>query len=394
MQGVSGAVSSPVPSISLSEINRQVEMYDDLVYEGRDISGYLQCVEASFRHEARLKTRPIQPSVIDREIPSGQPAGHRLWPVSNERAGDPYYSKWWIEGPDSDLFEKRMTDDDGDPTTGYKWDEVTTRPVPAGTYTIYYKSQAASFVPCDYNPERNYHRYEGAITVTAPAGTLHEALFDPVNIGAAVGADADNGVLDPSSFTIEGAGSVNVDRIDWQSGIVEIEFDPHSAKGLANHHADFIALDGSVTLRLDFDDAVAVEQDGTHALTWSVCEQPWKDGDLLMLRMSTSTPGLTDVTNDSPCSPPQNLAATSTHDSVTLTWDAPADPTVTGHRILRSPSGQETFTQFDIDGATTTTYVDTSGIQPATSYIYRVHAVNDAGLSNVARITVTTLAVP
>ena len=393
-QGASGAVSSTAPSISLSEINRQVEMYDDLVYEGRDVTGYLQCVEDSFRHRAEIEARPIEPAVIDREILSGQPAGHRLWPVPDERSGDPYYAKWWMEGPDSDLFEMRMTDDDDDPTTGYAWEEVTTRPVPAGTYTIFYKSQAPPWIPCDYNPGLNYHRYEGSITVTAPAGTLHEARFDPVDIGAAIGSDGNNGILDPASFTLEGAGDVEISHIDWQTGIVEIEFDPHSATGFANHHVDFIALDGTTALRLDFDDAVEVERDGTRALAWSVCDQPWEDGDLLMLRMSTSTSDLTDVTKDSPCSPPQNLTATSTHDSVTLAWDQPEDPTVTGHRILRRPSQQETFTQFDVDGAATTTYVDTTDIQPASNYIYRVHAVNDAGLSEMARVAITTLAPP
>ena len=35
-----------------------------------------------------------------------------------------------------------------------------------------------------------------------------------------------------------------------------------------------------MSLRLDFDDAVEIADDGVSALSWSVCEQPWVDGDI------------------------------------------------------------------------------------------------------------------
>jgi hypothetical protein len=35
-----------------------------------------------------------------------------------------------------------------------------------------------------------------------------------------------------------------------------------------------------------------------------------------------------------------------------------------------------------------------SSVEPGTKYIYRVHAVNAAGLSEVSRVTVTTRTVP
>ena len=69
--GVSEAVSSTPPSISLSEIKEQVLIIYAHVHAGRDVPGYLQCVEDSFRYAARLKARPIEPTLIDREIPSG-----------------------------------------------------------------------------------------------------------------------------------------------------------------------------------------------------------------------------------------------------------------------------------------------------------------------------------
>ena len=71
---------------------------------------------------------------------------------------------------------------------------------------------------------------------------------------------------------------------------------------LAGHHADFIALDGSVSLRLDLDDASETVEGAKRTLTWNVCTQPWESGDLLVLRISSSGEGLTGVTNDGQCS--------------------------------------------------------------------------------------------
>ena len=109
-------------------------------------------------------------------------------------------------------------------------------------------------------------------------GTVHEAFFDPVAIGAAVGADASNGVLEPAAFTVGGA-SATMTSLEWESSTVTMELNPSAS--LAGHAVDFIALDGSVSLTLSFDDAT---QSGG-ALTWSVASQPWNAGDLLMLRI-------------------------------------------------------------------------------------------------------------
>ena len=393
-QGATGSSSANAPTISLSEINKRIKANDDLLAENRDVQGYEECIRGKFRYDAYVRNGHFKPFSVDANIPSGQSEGYRL--SSKYQEGE-YYSKWWTTGPDSDLFVLRMVDDsDGDPSTGFVWEHVATRPIPRGVYRIFYNVQSSRWIPCNYNPESIHDLSEIVVTVTAPDGALHEAFFDPVDMGTAVGADAANGVLKPAFFTLEGVGSVNINRIGWKLGKVELELDPHSASGFANHHMDFIALDGSVTLRLDLNDAAEVEQDGTRALAWNVCDQPWESGDLLMLRMSASGEDLIGVTNNGPCSPPapQNLAATSTHDSVTLTWDAPDDPTVTGHRIFRRVVRQETFVEFEISGTDATTYVDTTDIQPGTKYIYRVHAVNDAGISEVARIAVTTLAAP
>ena len=66
------------------------------------------------------------------------------------------------------------------------------------------------------------------------------------------------------------------------------------------YRLDFIVLDGSVSLRLNFNDADEAEEDGTVTLKWGVCEQPWKAEDLLMLRIAKGIPedGVV-ATNDS-----------------------------------------------------------------------------------------------
>ena len=56
--------------------------------------------------------------------------------------------------------------------------------------------------------------------------------------------------------------------------------------------------------------------------------------------------------------------------------------------ILTRVGGQHTFVKFEVTDGTATTYVDTTNIQPDSKYIYRVHAVNDVGLSEVSRVSV------
>ena len=153
-------------------------------------------------------------------------------------------------------------------------------------------------MPCNYVPD--HPPGKNITTVYGPEGTLHEALFDPVDgDGDTVGISADNGNLKSDAFTVDGS-EIQVDRIDWSAGNVEMQITPHNA--LADHNVDFIALDGSVSLRLDFDDALVVtETDGSQTLSWGVCEQPWKVGDKLMIRISVSGVDLTGTTNDAEC---------------------------------------------------------------------------------------------
>ena len=79
-------------------------------------------------------------------------------------------------------------------------------------------------------------------------------------------------------------------------------------------------------------------------------------------------------------SAPLSLVATPGEDKVTLTWAAPADDggsPITGYQVWRA-TGSAAATQLTTVGASTLTYIDTSGAE-GTNYTYTVKAVNAVG---------------
>ena len=205
-------------------------------------------------------------------IKSGLPAGTVLDTENSGRRAGVGPPRKWFEGPDKDLV--RWTHEDVSTTT--KWvrytsRQVTARPLPPGTYTYNPNGLTSRAFVCDKDFSFRNNRETVTLTVT-PSGSriTHEAFFDPVAIGTAVGADATNGVLSPSTAVLS---------LKWESGTVTMEIDPSTT--VKGHAVDLVALDGSVTTTLAFDDAT--HSGGT--LTWSVATQPWSDGDLLMLRI-------------------------------------------------------------------------------------------------------------
>ena len=89
---------------------------------------------------------------------------------------------------------------------------------------------------------------------------------------------------------------------------------------------------------------------------------------------------------------PQDLTAVVNQDgSITLTWTAPDDDSITGYQVLRRrPSRDETtlVVYLEDTGSTGTTYTDTDTPNGDT-YVYRVKAINPAGTgerSNYVRI--------
>ena len=65
-----------------------------------------------------------------------------------------------------------------------------------------------------------------------------------------------------------------------------MEVNPDNA--FADHILDFVELDGTVSLSLD--DVYAVVDSVNDTLSWTVSDQPWEDGDLLMVRVREALP--------------------------------------------------------------------------------------------------------
>src|SRR5207302_1351452 len=86
-------------------------------------------------------------------------------------------------------------------------------------------------------------------------------------------------------------------------------------------------------------------------------------------------------------SPPTDLTATTVSSSqINLSWTAPSNnggSAIIGYKIERSTNGGTFSTFVPSTGSTSTTYSDT-GLNPSTSYTYRVSAINSvAGAHNI-----------
>lgn len=81
---------------------------------------------------------------------------------------------------------------------------------------------------------------------------------------------------------------------------------------------------------------------------------------------------------------PRGLTGTTTHNSVTLTWNTSNDSTITSYQILRRQSAVHDVGDFQTlennTGSNATTYVDTA-VEAGKRYVYRIKARNAAGLS-------------
>ena len=89
-----------------------------------------------------------------------------------------------------------------------------------------------------------------------------------------------------------------------------------------------------------------------------------------------------------PPAKPTGLSATATHNQVVLTWDDPGDASITGYVILRRVRENNVggaFSELVPDtGSAVTTYTDAT-VQAATTYTYRIKAINEHGVSERSR---------
>ncbi len=99
---------------------------------------------------------------------------------------------------------------------------------------------------------------------------------------------------------------------------------------------------------------------------------------LALLAMST-TPAMA---QEEPPAAPRNLTAAVNGDgSVTLSWEAPDDDSVSGYQVLRRRphEGEQTLLVYVQDTGSTATVNTDAGVTAGTQHVYRVKAINGAG---------------
>ena len=280
--------ASPPPVVTLSALRSKISAIETTLRSGEGIAGFRVCIAGKIYQERHRRAHPWSPLRETSTLSSGSAAGtevsrevwvrtHPLTLIPPHRGAA--YDLRWLSGPDMDLFQARVVDNDTDPSNGYDQKLFIARPLPAGSYRVHYNSQHHMDFPCNYKPTDAYDDW--TVTVTAPSGTLHEAMFDPAAAsGGAVGFSASVGTTTPATFTVGGS-STRISSLLWRNGSVVLTLSPYAS--LAGQTLDFIALDGSVSSTLAVSAATVDAAAG--ALTWSAASQPWRAGDKLMLRI-------------------------------------------------------------------------------------------------------------
>ena len=145
----------------------------------------------------------------------------------------------------------------------------------------------------------------------------------------------------------------------------------------AGNDAGHFAIGGSTgTITV----AGALDREGTASYTLTLQAS---DGKGVVVAASAPVT-VTAVPSNSPASP-QNLtaAAVGAGAEVRLSWDAPANAIVSGYQILRRrPNQGETLLLVHVENTlnAATTYVDRVNVEPGAKYVYRVKAINAAGV--------------
>ena len=311
--GVKSAIANTNPwpaAISLAELKAAIAKMAATLKAGEGIDGYETCIwrrltRGRIERSDKLTGYTFVPARFEKTLASGMATGTEAF---SKRYLGKGYNHHWLSGPSAAHFQVILDDDDSDPRNGYDFRLYAARPLPSGVYIVRQNNQHYNKIPCDFKPLNAYKVI--TTTVTAPAGTVHEAFFDPI-YATSTGeykADASLGVLSPAAYRKAGANATTtISSIVWKSQQVKLTVGPLPLPP-KNHHLDFIALDGSVKLRLDVEDATRGETVGAYSYTWGVCAQPWKAGDLLMLRIAQSPANLTGATNDTSCATPTPVA--------------------------------------------------------------------------------------
>ena len=156
---------------------------------------------------------------------------------------------------------------------------------------------------------------------------------------------------------------------------------PHEEDGLENAWIFFLDPDGD-------DDIVFSLATGQPCDSGGICTE---DGEMLSEGVQVTLPGPEEEAGDdqqtpqSPPAKPNNLTATVNADGhIVLSWTAPNDDSITGYQILRRRpgEGESALLVYVADTeSTATTFTDT-GVAAGVKHVYRVKAINAAGLSD------------
>ena len=385
---------STTPTITPGNLKKRIAEVTAELNGGDGSEAYKECIKYKYQVEREDNYRETTGRAgknfgvpTSHEFGSGQPADTLLFKdhsggaLSAERK-----SGLRIDGRDSSLFSVILgdlvpfEDYDGDGQADvFTFDQsvLASRPLPTGEYWFNRHFTPLRFLACNHAVTD-----ELTVTVTAPAGVLHELFFDPVTAAqgqsgpAKVAADASNGVLEPASFTDANGASATIQSVSYEppsggsgqsgadsesgTGTVAMKLTAHT--GLNNHALDFIALDGSVSLSLVADDATV--DSASNTLSWTVAEQPWHGGDKLMLRIRKTLPA------------PEDLSVSLSGGTYTISWSAVTGATY--YRAQYRTGGSEAeWTDLDATTGTSQTFSPEGGVACSTTYEFRVQGRGD-----------------
>ena len=270
----------PSTTVGLSNLKSRISVLETELNAGDDSFGYVACVRSKYIRPWYYE--PNEELTRDRgSLISGVASGSEFGREISRHAIDDSSDTLFFTGEQASFFEIQVVDNDTIDGYGMHYSFRANRPLPAGEYHLRLFAETQNDKACNYRLSWNDPGFSTwFVDVESPTGALHEAFFDPVTIGTAVGADATNGVLKPTSFTV-GETATQITGLKWANNQAVLTLNPHVS--LAHYALDFIELDGTVSLTLLGKDATLDAETGTH--TWSVETQPWHDGDKLMLRI-------------------------------------------------------------------------------------------------------------
>ena len=256
--------------VSLADLRTKIAWIEG----GQNVAGYIDCIWSAIFNLRYLRDhqayygKPWAPIEFGASLDSGTGMGAVVGDYGDRRGAG--YSRIWLTGGDAAYFNVMIVDDNEIASDGSYIRTATARPLPAGVYRFRDHEIPYKYMPCNYTP--GTWKLDWVVTVTAPAGTLHEAFFDPTAAGT--------GDVSPTSFTVDGT-DAEIMGLGWSDGKIRLSLNPYVS--LAGYVLDFIELDGSVSLKLGVSEAEVDVEGGT--LSWGVSERPWEEGDMLMLRI-------------------------------------------------------------------------------------------------------------